>query len=70
MPVNFEKRRHNRRARLFVILGNNAGALAEYLEAFRVDPGFRKAANAIAWCHASAERYAEAIRYFNEAIKL
>jgi tetratricopeptide (TPR) repeat protein len=68
--MNFDKWRHYIRARLFELLGNHKGALAEYHEAFRLDPGFRKAANAIAWCHASAERYAEAIRYFNEAIKI
>ncbi len=68
--MNFDSWRHYLRARLFELLGNNEGALAEYHKAFRLDPGFRKAANAIAWCHASAERYTEAIRYFNEAIKL
>src|SRR5258706_7816023 len=70
MPMNFDKWRHYIRARAFELIGNHEDALAEYHAAFRSDPGFRKAANAIAWCHASAERYPEAIRFFIEAIKL
>jgi len=68
--MNFDKWRHYIRARLFELLGNHEGALAEYHEAFRIDPGFRWAANALAWRHASAERYTEAIRYFDEVLKL
>ena len=45
-------------------------ALAEYHLALRVDPDFRKAANALAWRYASAERYIEAIQYFGEALRL
>ena len=71
MPrMNIDKWRHYCRARLFEILGNNEGALAEYHAAFRLDPAFRKAANALAWRYASAERYSEAIRYFGEALRL
>ena len=68
--MNFDKWRHYIRARIFEVLGHHKVALAEYHEAFRVDPGFRWAANALAWRYASAERYTEAVRYFNEVIKL
>ncbi len=68
--MNFEKWRHYCRARLYEILGDHERALTEYHEVFRRDPGFRKAANALAWRYASAERYTEAIRYFSEALKL
>jgi len=68
--MNFDKWRHYIRARLFELLGNHKGALAEYHEALRHDPGFRKAANSLAWRYASAERYTEAIRYFSEVLKL
>jgi len=68
--MDFEKWRHYIRARLLEMLGQGARALAEYHEAFRLDPDFRWAANALAWRYASAERYTEAIRYFREAIRL
>jgi tetratricopeptide (TPR) repeat protein len=68
--MNFDRWRHYIRARLFELLGNHKGALAEYHAAFRIDPGFRWAANALAWRYASAERYTEAIRYFSEALLL
>jgi tetratricopeptide (TPR) repeat protein len=68
--MNFDKWRPYLRARLFELLGNNEGALAEYHKAFRLDPGFRKAANALAWRYSSAERYTDAIRYFGEALRL
>ena len=68
--MNFDKWRHYLRARLLEMLGQRESALAEYHEAFRIDPDFRWAANALAWRYASAERYAEAIRYFAEALRL
>jgi tetratricopeptide (TPR) repeat protein len=68
--MNFDKWRHYIRARTFELLGNHEVALSEYHEAFRLDSGFRKAANALAWRYASSERYNEAIRYFSEALKL
>ena len=68
--MNLDKWRCYIRARLLEVLGRRESALAEYQAAFRLDPNFRKAANAIAWRHAAAGRYAEAIRYFNEALRL
>jgi len=68
--MNFDKWRHYLRARMFELLGNPEGALTEYHKAFRLDRGFRKAANALAWRYSSAERYTEAIRYFGEALRL
>jgi tetratricopeptide (TPR) repeat protein len=70
MPMNFEKWHHYARGRLFEALGMHDRALAEYHLALRLDPDFRKAANALAWRYASAERYLEAIRYFGEALRL
>lgn len=68
--MNFDKWRHYIQARTLEMLGNHEDALAEYHEAFRIDPGFRWAANALAWRYAATERYTEAIRYFSEALKL
>ena len=68
--MNFDKWRHYIRARLLEMLGMRERALAEYHLALRCDPDFRWAANALAWRYASAERYAEAIRYFKEALRL
>lgn len=67
--MNFEKWRHYARGRLLEVLGMHDRALAEYHLALRLDPDFRKAANALAWRYASAERYIEAIRYFSEALR-
>jgi tetratricopeptide (TPR) repeat protein len=68
--MNFEKWHHYARGRLLEMLGMRDRALAEYHQALRLDPDFRKAANALAWRYASAERYSEAIRYFGEALRL
>jgi tetratricopeptide (TPR) repeat protein len=70
MPMNLGKWRHYARARMLEILGMRESALADYHEAFRLDPGFRKAANALGWRYASAGRYAEAIPFFNAALRL
>jgi tetratricopeptide (TPR) repeat protein len=67
--MNFDKWRHYIRARLLEMLGMRERALAEYHLALRCDPDFRWAANALAWRYASADRYAEAIRYFGEALR-
>jgi tetratricopeptide (TPR) repeat protein len=68
--MNYEKWRHYVRARLLEMLGKHERALVEYHEAFRLDPEFRWAANALAWRYAASEQYAEAIRYFGDAIRL
>lgn len=68
--MNFDKWRHYLRARLLELVGRREDALKEYHEAFRHDPGFRKAALAIAWRYSSSKRYGEAIRYFGEALRL
>jgi tetratricopeptide (TPR) repeat protein len=68
--MNFDKWRHYIRARLLEMLGMHERALAEYHLALRCDTDFRWAANALAWRYASAERYADAIRYFREVLRL
>ena len=68
--MNFDKWHHYIRARLLEIFGMHERALAEYHAVLRLDPDFRWAANALAWRYASVERYAEAIRYFGEALRL
>jgi tetratricopeptide (TPR) repeat protein len=68
--MNFEKWHHYVRGRLLEVVGMHDRALAEYHLALRLDPDFRKAANALAWRYASAERYIESIRYFSEALRL
>jgi tetratricopeptide (TPR) repeat protein len=70
MQMNFDKWRHYVKARLLEMLGLHETALEEYHEAYRADPEFRWAANALAWRYASTERYAEAIRYFGVALRL
>jgi tetratricopeptide (TPR) repeat protein len=68
--MSFDKWRSYVRARVLEIVGDHAGALAAYHEAFRLDPAFRKAAVALGWRYAAAGRPAEAIRYFNEALRI
>ena len=70
MPMNFDKWRHYARARLLELMGKRESALSEYHAAFRLDPDFRWAANALAWRYASVERYPEAIQHFKEALRL
>ena len=68
--MKWDKWRHYIRARVLELLGNHGGALVEYEAAFRRDPDFRKAANAIAWRYSSVQRYPEAIRYFREVTRI
>jgi tetratricopeptide (TPR) repeat protein len=64
------KWRHYASARLLELARQPDAAMREYEAALRVDPGFRKAANALAWRHAQAGRDAEAIRYFEHVARL
>jgi tetratricopeptide (TPR) repeat protein len=68
--MNFEKWRYYIRARTLEMLGMRERALADYLESFKLDPDFRKAANALGFGYAAAGRHTEAIRYFSEALRL
>ena len=70
MPMNFDKWRHYIKARLLEVAGYREHALSEYHAAFQIDPDFRRAANALAWRYATAEKFPEAIRYFREALRL
>src|SRR5687767_7625597 len=68
--MNFDKWRHYLRARRSEIFGKTDDAIRDYRVALQADPGFRKAANALAYCYAQAGRHAEAIRYFEHAARL
>ena len=68
--MSFDKWRHYCRARWLEIFKRYDDAIGEYQLALRADPGFRKAANALAFRCAQAGRNAEAIRYFEEVLRL
>ena len=68
--MNFDKWRHYLRARRSEIFGKTDDAIRDYRVALQADPGFRKAANALAYCYAQAGQHAEAIRYFEHAARL
>lgn len=68
--MNFDKWRHYLRARWFGILRKHDNATREYQLALRFDPGFRKAANALAYHCAQSGRDAEAIRYFQDVLRM
>lgn len=68
--MNFDKWRHYIRARLLELLRRPEGAMAEYRRSLDADPDFRRAANALAYRHALAENHAEAIRYFEQVLRL
>ena len=64
------KWRHYTCARLLELARQPDAATREYEAALHLDPGFRKAANALAYRHAQAGRDAEAIRYFEQVVRL
>ena len=68
--MSFDKWRHYVRARLSRSRGGPTTAIREYPARATLDPGFRKAANALAYRHAQAGRDAEAIRYFEQVARL
>lgn len=68
--MNLEKWRHYARARLLELLRNSEGAMAAYREALAADPGFRRAANALAYRCALAGRNADAIESFERVLRL
>ena len=66
----FVKWRHYACARLLELARQPDAAIREYEAALRADPGFRKAASALAYRHAQAGRDTEALRYLEQVVRL
>lgn len=67
--MNFEQWRHNKRAWLFHFIGNETRAYDEYVIAYRHNPT-AEAARSLGSITAKREKLADAIRWFEEAVRL
>ena len=68
--MNFDKWGFYVRGRLFELLRRPEEAMVEYRRALDADPGFRRAANALAYRSALTGRNAEAIECFERVVRL
>jgi tetratricopeptide (TPR) repeat protein len=68
--MNLDKWRYYARGRLFELLRRPEEGMAEYRRALESDPGFRRAANALAYRAALTGHGAEAIESFERVLRI
>jgi tetratricopeptide (TPR) repeat protein len=68
--MNYDQWRYNLRGTLFELLRQPQRAIDAYRESFRSNPRHAGTARTIAWLEARHERWAEAERWFRQAIEL